>query len=476
MEKKHLKFFGVFFAIIVLVLSMYFVLAGIDAPTGLMFDRNDTANYDNDGNFTVNWTSGANAGAQNYSIYIYADDVLYTVGLNDTDAVAAFSFSNLTDDGNYTFTIEAVNATDRTNSTNISMIVDTTIPALLYTTGTGADSGASSNDFIFVNVTATDINNVSSNLVFSLYNSTGLWNQTQYSYPTSGEQSINWTGLVVNVAYEFNVTANDSATNSNTTSTRTFTLDNVAPTVTLAKKTSGSTSLTITISGVDGTCTVDRSGATISGSTLTETSLSCGNSYSYTVTCTDTAGNAGSSSATSFSTTGCSSSDSGTSTGTSWTNTFIPSEDQLDEGYTQQLKKNSRVRVTVGGESHHVGVLELTETQATIEIASDDPVQVVLNVGEDTKVDVLHDNFYDIYVLLVGIENNEADVIVKKIHEEVPEGTETPGEEPGDGEEAVGGEEQEQERNLTWLWILIGVLVVAIAIGGGVAAKRKNLD
>lgn len=309
MERNNLRFFAIFAVLITIILSLYFVLAGIDAPTGLMFDRNDTADYDNDGSFTVNWTAGASDGAENYSIYIYADDVLYTVGLNDTDAVTAFSYTNITDDGNYTFTISGFNATisGGVNSTNISMVIDTTIPAVLYTTGTESDNAATNNDWIFVNVTATDINNVSSSIVFSLHNSSGVVNQTQYSYPTSGEQAINWTGLVSNVAYTYNVTGNDSATNSNVTPTRTLTLDNVAPAITLTKLTSGQTSLELSISGKEGTCTVDRSGATISGSTVTETSLSCGNTYTYTVTCTDTAGNAGSSSATSFSTTGCSS-------------------------------------------------------------------------------------------------------------------------------------------------------------------------
>ncbi len=308
MEKNSLRFFGIFIALIIVILSLYFVLADIDAPTGLMFDRNDTANYDNDGSFTVNWTAGASDGAENYSIYIYADDVLYTVGLNDTDAATAFSYSNTTDDGNYTFTISGFNATiaGGVNSTNISMIVDTTIPAVLYTTGTEADSAAKNNDWIFVNVTATDINNVSSSLVFSLHNSSGVVNQTQFSYPASGEQSINWTGLVSNVGYTYNVTGNDSATNSNTTATRTLTLDNTAPSLSMTKTTSGQTSLEIAISGTEGTCTVDRSGATIFGDNLlTESSLTCGTSYSYIVTCTDTATNAGSSTSTSFSTDAC---------------------------------------------------------------------------------------------------------------------------------------------------------------------------
>ena len=64
--------------------------------------------------------------------------------------------------------------------------------------------------------------------------------------------------------------------------------------------------MTISISGAEGTCTSSGSGTkSISGSTLTVTGLGCGSSYSYIVTCTDSAGNSGASSSTSFTTSGC---------------------------------------------------------------------------------------------------------------------------------------------------------------------------
>ncbi len=312
-DNINFRFFGIFLVLVSLILFLGFVLANIDFPTDLIFGENDTANYDNDGTVFLNWTSGANGGALFYGSYISVDGTLFILNATN-NSETGYIFTNTTD-GNYSFIVQAENATDASNSTsNTWMVVDTTIPAVLYTTGTSAASAAANRDWIFVNVTATDINNVSSFLVFSLHNSSGVVNQTQFSYPSSGEQSINWTGLVVNVAYTYNVTGNDSATNSNVTPTRTFTLDNVAPSVGLTKSSSGSSSLVLTISGAEGTCTADRSGATISGSTLTESGLSCGKSYTYTVTCTDSAGNAGSSSATSFSTTGCSSGDNGGTT------------------------------------------------------------------------------------------------------------------------------------------------------------------
>jgi len=300
MRRNNFKFFGIFLVLITIVLSLYFVWAAASAPTGLTFDQNTTTNYDKDGTFTVNWTGGGGEPEINFSVYISKDGNLFKKDFNTS--LTSYSFTNTTET-NYSFIIGAVNVTSsETNSSLVWMIVDTTDPSLAYVSPTPADNTGVDQDWIYVNVTASDTNNDS--LLFTLSNSTGIVNQTSYTYTTT---RINWTGLPKNVAYTFNVTANDSATRSTSIATRTFTLDAIAPSPSLTKKTSGQTSLILSISGAEGTCTVDRSGATISGSTLTETGLSCGKSYAYVVTCTDSAGNAGASPATSFRTTGCSS-------------------------------------------------------------------------------------------------------------------------------------------------------------------------
>jgi len=249
------------------------------------------------------------------------------------------------------------------------------------------------------------------------------------------------------------------------------TVDETNPTVTLSESSSTTTSLTITVSKTDtlsgiSSCTSNR--GTLSGSTLTESGLSCGTSYSYTITCTDYAGNDGSDTE-SFSTDACDSG--GTTTTKTWTHTYAPSDEQFEEGYTKALSIKNRVKVKIGSTYHYVGVVSLTQTKATINITSD-PVQVTLGVGEDAKVDVTDDGFYDIYVILNSIADNKADVTIKSIYEEVPEGQ---GKVTTTGEITDGEiEEEEEERNLTWLWILIGVVVLAVIIGGGIAAKKKQ--
>jgi len=257
-------------------------------------------------------------------------------------------------------------------------------------------------------------------------------------------------------------------------------IDNTAPTsVTLTKSSSTTTSLTISISVVDAltgiasSCTVVGSGTksisdTGTSQTLTVTGLNCGTSHSYKVTCSDRVGNSKVSSLTSFSTDACAGA--GLTTTPVWTHTYVPSDEQVEEGYTRALSIKNRVKVKVGTNYHYVGVVSATVDKATIEISSD-PVQVTIGVGEDAKVDVTDDGFYDVYVLLNDIVDSKADVTIQKIHEEIPEGqgkVTTTGE-ITDGEIEEDGEE---ERDLIWLWVLIAVVVLAAIIG--IVAKKKR--
>ncbi len=313
MDKK--KFiFGFAFALV--IAGLFFVFAALDAPTDLIFEDNTTTNFDKEGIFTVNWTAVTNA--DNYTIFIYSDGAMYTSVKNDSES--GYSFSN-TADANYTFTIQAENSTvgQEKNSTNISMVVDTTNPDIVYNPTTETDNGGANRTWIFVNITVTETNNDTA--TFHLYNSTGaipagLVYSNSSNYNLSEPVTINWTGLTNDEVYYFNVLVNDSANNSDESSDRTFYLDGTSPTsVTLTESSSTKTSLTLTISivdalsGIASSCTADRSGASISGTgtsqTLTETGLGCGTSYSYIVTCSDKAGNSKSSSSTSFSTSGC---------------------------------------------------------------------------------------------------------------------------------------------------------------------------
>jgi len=155
-------------------------------------------------------------------------------GTNQTVAVSTnwcnITVGNLTGlaDGNQTISVY-VNDTVNNLGLNNSFVVqmDSTNPLLDYNTSTESNNTNFSRTYIYANITLTETN--PSYFIYRLYNSTSEVNTTSY---TSAIRSFNWTSLS-DGNYTYNVTVNDSAGNSNTTLTRTISLDTVNSSVTL---------------------------------------------------------------------------------------------------------------------------------------------------------------------------------------------------------------------------------------------------
>ena len=270
---------------------------------------------------------------------------------------------------------------------------------------------------------------------------------------------------------------------SSWSSRQTFTVgaDTTKPTLTSISSSVGSTTATITWTTDESSNSTVYYGTTVATSS-TQTSASSATSHSialsglsastlyyYNVSSCDSSNNCNTSTQNSFTTSAASSNggnggggggSGGGGTTSFWTSTEVVSDDEFEKGYTQEVSEKQRLKISVSGETHYVGIVELTDTTATINITSD-PVQVILSIGNDVKLDVLHDGFYDIYVLLNNIVNQKANLTIKSIHEEIPEGEEDVMV-SGEDEEEIG--EEEGEKNLLWLWIVISVIVVIIII------------
>jgi hypothetical protein len=107
---------------------------------------------------------------------------------------------------------------------NYTLRVDSTLPYIRYAGGTAVNDTFWNRDYIFVNVSASDLNE--KNITFYLYNATKLINATT---KTAGSRSVNFTSLNSNRVYFYNVTIRDKAGNSNTTVRRKITLDTTLP-------------------------------------------------------------------------------------------------------------------------------------------------------------------------------------------------------------------------------------------------------
>ena len=112
-------------------------------------------------------------------------------------------------------------------------MADTTNPLISYGANIEINNSNVTVSHIFTNVTVTEANE--KNITFLLHNQTAQANSTTF---TDGTRTINWTGLSDD-RYTYNVTVYDYDGNSNTTLTRTITLDSTSPIVTIAHPQSG---------------------------------------------------------------------------------------------------------------------------------------------------------------------------------------------------------------------------------------------
>lgn len=348
------------------------------------------------------------------------------------------------------------------------------------------DYGNYSGTSLLLNVSVTD--DSPDVVFFNITNSTGVQNAT-LAASRQGD-SIYWNASLDTTGFSeghYNITvwANDTDGNLNNSEfANSVIFDNTAPTVSLTSSSStktsivGSISATDALSGVSDSCTVDRSGATISGTgvsqTMTESDLSCGITFTYNVNCRDSAGNIGSSSATSLSTSSCGGSSDPVSGGSSYEMTYVLDEEQFMKGYSQQLKQNERIKFKSGGDYHHVLAKNVDDSKATIEVSSD-PITIELDVGEDAKIDLDADDYYDLFVLLNGIEGNKANVTIKGLHE-FSEGGDggvvTTGEVLPEGDVENGGS-SDGGRSLWWIYLIVAVAVLVLIAVVFILKRRR---
>jgi hypothetical protein len=404
--------------------------------------------------------------------------------------VTATTFTNETfdtsvlADGVYNLTIHASNGTDDVSNVSVvGVTIDNTAPSVdgfYNVVNWGNYSGTE-----IINVSVSDVTSEISSMYLNFTNSSGVQNgfiaaTCVGAYCTYSADVAAFTAAYGDGVYNMTVYVNDTLNNLNSSEVITITMDSTAPSASLSKSSSTSSSITVTTTCSDATsglsgCVVSCASGTVSGSTVS--GLSCGSSYSITVTATDYAGNTATASET-MTTDSCSGGSNGGSTSSSsWTNTFVEDDKELGEKgeVSKSLGSKHRVRLKVGGETHYVGVTSLNSNSATVEVAST-PQTATLNVGDEKKFDVDGDNFYDVMVRLVSISGSKANVVISSVSGEVAiisDGGDSL--EDGDvvGSSPEGSGVPAEGRGI-WIWVLLGVLVV-----GGVVyfvvmnSKRK---
>jgi len=220
------------------------------------------------------------------------------LGSANADVNGAWTFVANVADGSHSFTATATDATGVTSaaSSAVAVMVDTVAPAV--TERLVHDTGSSSTDKITSNAALSGTGDPNAVVHFTV---DGKAIATTVTADATGAWSFTPTGLA-NGAHTVVATETDAAGNTGSSSLG-FTLDTVAPTVSIGNETfnSGKVALTGTAAEAGDTISI-YDGATLLGTTASgsggawtfNTGTVSNTIHTFTVTATDTAGNVGS--------------------------------------------------------------------------------------------------------------------------------------------------------------------------------------
>ncbi len=94
------------------------------------------------------------------------------------------------------------------------------------------------------------------------------------------------------------------------------------------------------------------------------------------------------------------------------------SEEDLSHGVNFNLGENKARGFVVDDEKHTILVESVSEDSVELVIQSD-PIKVIIRIGEEKKLDLDNDGFYDLLVRLDKIENGVPDLHIGRIQEEI---------------------------------------------------------
>ncbi len=387
----------------------------------------------------------------------------------------SFSFNiSASTPGVYNITVQTFNKTSFdfgfNYTTNLTVTInDTTVPATIaFVNPTRADFTNVSAKAISVNFTATD-NGAITNITIILANGSN-YAAINTSFSTSSPFFINFTTLG-DGNYSINATIIDTYGNINRSVTRTFIVDNTAPSVTVTctpNPVDRDETITCACSGTDATSGVSNTSNTVKPSTaetgkfttscdVTDYASNVGiGTFEYTVQRGSGGGGGGSGS------NGGSGSDDSvddTTSETVWEKTISQNDVELSVkgSVTETLAASERVELKISGENHSVGVVSLTATSAVIEIAST-PQKSTFSVGETKKFEVTGDGYYDMSVTLKSIANDKAEIIIETLNEAMVVGTTNEG--------------SSKTSSKYWILAVVAILLVVGAVVWFVKRRR----
>jgi len=160
---------------------------------------------------------------------------------------------------------------------------------------------------------------------------------------------------------------------------------------------------------------------------------------------------------------------------------------QSSSGYTQQLNKNDRIQFTffdLNSGEHTLSLGEVSDNSVTLIIRSE-PTILMLGIGQSAKLNLTSPDYYDFYVKLNSIDNKKANLTIQTIKEIIPkptltgnvvneDETEKKSEKIFEIQNTIQNLTNEIKKLKTYLYILIPASIIVIIIILLVRIKRKN--
>lgn len=161
-------------------------------------------------------------------------------------------------------------------------------------------------------------------------------------------------------------------------------------------------------------------------------------------------------------------------------NTYSISTEQLSSGYAKSLSQADKVSFNIQQQAHSVAITSITADSAMVVISSA-PQTITLLKGQERKVELTGDDFYDLSVTLndiTGLLSKQADITIKTIHEQV---TSTSEEDEQEKQQEAVQQVEKAKVNVSkqidyaiLTGIIISIIIVLIIVGR-LINKRRNL-
>ncbi|MFW6233166.1 MAG: hypothetical protein ACOC3Z_00725 [Nanoarchaeota archaeon] len=92
------------------------------------------------------------------------------------------------------------------------------------------------------------------------------------------------------------------------------------------------------------------------------------------------------------------------------------SEDELSQGTRFELKQDKEIKFNLDDEEHSIKVNSVQSDSVSLTIQSN-PINIDINKGEEEKIDLDNNDYYDLLIRLESIQDNVPEFYIKKINE-----------------------------------------------------------